>query len=92
MGASIAAVLAETGGWDGHMGWGGGWWMLIFGTLMMAGFVVLVVLLVRSLAPGAGAQGLGSDPTASARQILADRFARGELSATEYHERLDQLR
>lgn len=59
---------------------------------MMAGFVVLVVLLVRSLAPGPGVQGLGADPTASARQILADRFARGELSATEYHERLDQLR
>lgn len=66
--------------------------MLIFGTLMMAGVVALVVLLVRSFAPGAGAQGLGADPTASARQILADRFARGELSATEYHERLDQLR
>ena len=92
MGASIAAVLADTHGWDGHMGWGGGWWMMIFGTLMMAGFVVLVVLLVRSLAPGAGAQGLGADPMATARQILADRFARGELSATEYHERVDQLR
>ena len=74
------------------MGWDGGWWMLIFGTLMMAGFVVLVVLLVRSLAPGTGTQGPGADPTASARQILADRFARGDLSATEYHERLDQLR
>jgi putative membrane protein len=66
--------------------------MVIFSTLMMAGLVVLVVLLVRSLAPGTGADGLGADPTASARQILADRFARGELSATEYHERLDQLR
>lgn len=92
MTATIAAVLADAHAWDGHMGWGGGWWMLIFGTLMMAGFVVLVVVLARSLAPGAGAQGLGTDPTASARQILAERFARGELSATEYHERLDQLR
>ena len=92
MGASIAAVFADTHGWDGHMWWGGGWWMMIFGTLMMAGIVVLVVLLVRSLAAGAGAHGLGADPTASARQILADRFARGELSSTEYHERLDQLR
>lgn len=91
MGTSIAAVLADTGGWNGHMGWGGGWWM-IFGTLMMAGLVVLVVLLFRSLGPGAGAQSVGTDPTASARQILADRFARDELSATEYHERLDQLR
>lgn len=92
MTATIAAVLADVDAWDGHMGWGGGWWMMIFGTLMMAGFVVLVVLLVRSLAPAAGAHGVGADPTASARQILADRFARGELSTTEYHERLDQLR
>ena len=92
MTATIAAALADVDAWDGHMGWGGGWWMLIFGTLMMAGFVVLVIVLARSLAPRAGDQGLGTDPTALARQILAERFAQGELSATEYHERLDQLR
>ena len=35
------------------------------------------------------APGDGLDP---AREILAERFARGELSADEYRERLEQLR
>ena len=89
----IAAVLADTHGWDGHMGWGGGWWMLLWGTLMMAGLVVLVVWLIRTTAGGdTGAHGSGSDdPLASARRILAERYARGELSSEEYRERLDHL-
>ena len=89
----IAGVLADADGWDGHMGWGGGWWMLIWGTLMMAGLVVLVVWLVRATATGNGvAHSPGSeDPFASGRRILAERYARGELSTEEYRERLDQL-
>lgn len=93
MGATIAGVLAHHDGWDGHMGWGGGWWMLIWGTLMMAGLVVLVVWLIRTTATGGGvSRGSGSDdPLDSARRILAERYARGELSTAEYRERLDQL-
>ena len=93
MGATIAGVLAHHDGWDGHMGWGGGWWMLIWGTLMMAGLVVLVVWLIRTTATGGGvSRGSGSDePLDSARRILAERYARGELSTEEYRERLDQL-
>lgn len=93
MGATIAGVLAHHDGWDGHMGWGGGWWMLIWGTLMMAGLVVLVVWLIRTTATGGGVSGgSGSDdPLDSARRILAERYARGELSTEEYRERLDQL-
>ena len=93
MAATIAGVLAHHDGWDGHMGWGGGWWMLIWGTLMMVGLVVLVVWLVRTTATGSGATrgSGGEDPLASARRILAKRYARGELSTEEYRERLDQL-
>ena len=93
MGATIAGVLAHHDGWDGHMGWGGGWWMLIWGTLMMAGLVVLVVWLIRTTATGSGVThgSGGEDPLASARRILAERYARGELSTEEYRERLDQL-
>ena len=93
MAATIAGVLAHHDGWDGHMGWGGGWWMLIWGTLMMAGLVVLVVWLVRTTATGGGvSRGSGSeDPFDSARRILAERYARGELSTEEYRERLDEL-
>lgn len=91
--APIVAMLTEVDRWDGHMGWdGGGWWMVMFGTLMMAGFVVLVVWLVRTTpGTGGGGQRLGEDPLASARRILAERYARGELSAEEYHERVGHL-
>ena len=74
------------------MGWGGGWWMVVFGTVMMVGFVFLVVWLVRTTTgAGGGARGQGEDPLASARRILAERYARGELSTEEYRERVDQL-
>ncbi|MDH4170659.1 MAG: SHOCT domain-containing protein [Acidimicrobiia bacterium] len=92
---AIAAVLADADGWDGHMGWGGGWWMFVVGTVMMVGSVVLVVWLVRTTSGGADAdgraRGQGEDPLASARRILAERYARGELSTEEYRERVDQM-
>lgn len=92
MAVTIAAVLGHHDGWDGHMGWGGGWWMLIWGALMMVGLVVLVVWIVRTTATGGDSRGSGSDdPLASARAILAERYARGELSTDEYRERLEEL-
>ena len=91
MTASIAAALAGADGWDGHMGWGGGWLMLIWGTLMMAGLVALVVWLIRTTDAGGNASSRRDDPLASARRILAERYARGELSTDEYRERVDQL-
>ncbi len=76
-------------GW-GHMdGWGGGW-MWLFGIAMMALFVILIVWLVRA------AGGSGSSPTRDsaerAREILAERYARGELTTDEYRERIEHLR
>ena len=65
--------------------------MVIFGTVMMAGFVVLVVWLVRAAGIGIGGQGLSEDPLASARRILAERFARGDLTMEEYSERIEHL-
>lgn len=88
--ATIAALLADNDGWNGHMGWDGGWWMLIWGTLMMAGFVSLVVWLVRST-EGGRPHPPREDPTASARRILAERFASGELTTDEYRERSAEL-
>ena len=95
----IAAVLADADGWDGLMGWGGGWWMFVYATVMMVGFVVLVVWLIRTstssggtgAGAGGGTPGPGEDPLASARRILAERYARGEISTEEYRERVDQL-
>ncbi len=89
---SAVSLLADSSDW-GHMGgWGGGW-MWLFGFPMMVLFVVLLVWLVRT--------GLGSsppsgpaprDPDERAKEILAERYARGEISTEEYRERSSELR
>jgi len=91
--ALTAAVLADADDWNGHMGWDGGWWMLILGTLIMVGLVVLIVWLVRTTAGGVGTNSSAApeDPMGSARRILAERYARGEISTDEYRERVDGL-
>ena len=73
----------------GHMdGWGGGW-MWLWGALMMAIVAVTIVWFVRATASGPrGSASFGSD---RARAILAERYARGELTTEEYRERLDHL-
>ena len=86
------ALLAQ-GGDSGHMnGWGGGG-MWFWGVAMMALFVVLIVWLVRARTSSSGSgQSKTVDPTERAREVLAERFAKGELSVEEYRERLDALR
>lgn len=88
----MSMLLAQGGDWDHMNGWGGGW-MWLWGVAMMALFVVLIVWLVRV---GTGSAGFGRsktvDPTERAREILAERFAKGELSIEEYRERLGALR
>ncbi|MES2094408.1 MAG: SHOCT domain-containing protein [Actinomycetota bacterium] len=73
------------------IGLGGGW---LFGLLIAGGVVLLIVLLVRLLGGGIrrGARGRqfthGSE---SARQLLEERYARGELTTEEYQERIRVL-
>ena len=64
-------------------GWHPGWWPLVPLTVL-AVFATIAVLLWRA---GRGQ----ADPLDSARRILADRYARGEIDAAEYHERLANL-
>lgn len=81
----IGQVLADDG-W-GHMdGWGGGW-MWLWGSFMMLFWVAVI----------AGAVWLGVRPRSSgrsdrAREILDERYARGELDGEEYRDRVEQLR
>lgn len=69
------------------MMWGDGWgW--IWGGLMMVVIWVALVWLVVSLVRGSAARPSNEDrgrPTAE--QILAERFARGEISEEEFQER-----
>jgi putative membrane protein len=74
----------------GHMnGWGGGW-MWLWGTLMMVVTVLAIVWIVRAFS-GRQEHAGPANATDTARAILAERYARGELTTEEYHERRDHL-
>jgi putative membrane protein len=75
--------------WD-HHGWGDVGWMWLWGGLMMVLWVALIVGAVWLLATRPWWR--APPPADRAREILAERYARGEISTEEYHERLDALR
>jgi len=77
-------------------------WGWLFGLLLLVGVALLVVLVVRALGGGISrdaptrdvAPGVDSSrrPARSrAREILDERYARGEVSTEEYRERLQTL-
>ncbi len=70
-----------------HMsGWGWGLatiGMVAFWGLLITGIVLLVRYMGRSGEP---------PPTRTPEQLLAERFARGEIDDAEYHNRLNALR
>lgn len=80
--------------YDHNMGWWGwagmGVGMVLFWALLIAGIVALVAYINgdrqdRRIPPNL-------TPTASPEQVLAARFARGEINETEYRDRLAVLR
>ena len=78
-------------------GMGGMGLMWIFGLLVLVGVVVLVVVLVKAFTgrpSTTGGSGTNSGPgpgPGRGREILEERYARGELSTEEYRERLRTL-
>jgi putative membrane protein len=75
----LEMVMTALLGW----GWGGGPWFLFF-PLLWIGLLVGAVLLFRGRRD--------RWRTHSAEEILAERYAKGEISADEYEGRLDILR
>lgn len=74
--------------WDG--GPGSGWGMLFMSLMMLAfwgGVIGLLVYVVRQTVHGQPRTGA----SATAKQILAERLARGEIDADEYRSRLQVL-
>jgi len=74
------------------------WAFWLFGLLLLTGLVLLGALAVRALGGGitrnADSQARAGDRPhgrSSAREILDERYARGELSTEEYRERLHTL-
>lgn len=80
-------------------------WMWLWGVLMLVGIALLVLVAVRLFAGGgrSGFQPGGYNPPghpgpggpwpgrSRARQILDERFAKGELTADEYREQVRVL-
>lgn len=73
--------------WDGG-GWGGPWWGLAFLTFvaLIAGTIIYVDR--RRPTPSVAAP----NPQASAEQLLAERFARGEIDDDEFQARRTVIR
>jgi putative membrane protein len=74
-------------------GWGMGW-MWLFWLLLVLGVVLLAVVVVRAVGGGVTREGRSGGSQAErsqARQVLDERYARGELSTEEYRERLRVL-
>ncbi|GGR98917.1 hypothetical protein GCM10010169_49400 [Micromonospora fulviviridis] len=59
---------------------------------MMIGWLILAVIIVAAVWLAVGNGRRPADRNDSARRILAERYARGELDVEEYHRRLDALR
>jgi putative membrane protein len=74
-----------------YWGYGSGWGYLLMAVSMVAfwGLVIgAIVLIVRAVSGGSTPAPPPTDP----QRILAERFARGEIDQTEYHNRLAALR
>ena len=89
-------------GYGPHMNmmwWGGGWYGMIFGPLIMilvlAVVIAAAVLLVRGISgpwPGAAPFGTsGAPPDRTPLDILKERYARGEIDQEEYRLRRTDL-
>jgi putative membrane protein len=78
-------IFADT--WDMH-DWGGGWWvvmvlvMLLFWGLVIAG----IVWAIRAASGPRPADG-----SKTAREVLDERLAAGDISVEEYEQRRDLL-
>jgi putative membrane protein len=84
----VDRVVDQMVEWNDHHGWGNGWGWVVMVVLMLL-IVAVTVLLVRHFS---GSASSGGTRFRSAGDVLADRFARGEIDEEEYRSRRDALR
>ncbi len=80
---TVGGVILQGGRWAGDGDWV--WWGPLIPLLWLAFFATIVWFITRRRWPR------GRTGVERAKDILAERFARGELSIDEYRERRDQL-
>ncbi|WP_225754388.1 SHOCT domain-containing protein [Actinotalea sp. Marseille-Q4924] len=79
-----------TAPWNGMGAWMG--WGWLFFLLVVAGAVLIVVAVVRATGSRTTSAGDVAARPPRAEEILAERYARGEIDKDEYQERLRTLR
>lgn len=80
-------------GWFGRMG-GFGWTGLLLNLLFITGFILLVFWIARKLivtTTGNSSSSLNLDRQTAPKEILAVRYARGEINRDEYQNMLADL-
>lgn len=75
--------------YDDNMGW---WGYTVMGIGMVLFWALLIVGIFALIKSSTGASTRRVTPPSSPAQVLADRFARGDIDEAEYRSRLDILR
>lgn len=87
--ASVLLLADDDHGWGHMFDWDGGW-MWLWGLLMMTFWAVVIGVVVWLVVRETGSRRSSSHDRA--REILAERYARGELDTEDYRERMEGLR
>jgi putative membrane protein len=87
----MLAVLAQMMDRE-DMGNGGAWWAWLIGAVVLVILVGLVVFAVLRMMTSPGTGRTGVSERRSAEDVLAERFARGQIDEDEYRRRRDALR
>ncbi|WP_331772428.1 hypothetical protein OG948_53900 (plasmid) [Embleya sp. NBC_00888] len=87
----VPALAAMPARYGGHMDEDNGW-MWVWGSLLMLLLIAVIVAVVWLLARGPSLGHRASESRgSSATEVLALRYARGEIDTQEYRERLAAL-
>ncbi len=74
-------------GYDMTWGWGAMWFGPVFMIILGITAVLLIVWLIRAIS-GNGSKQASAEPSgASARRVLDERYAKGEIDDEEYRRR-----